>query len=48
MINKIIVEINVKIDIEFDGRIFVAVFDDIFGNRVISMIEGIGWEIEVG
>jgi len=48
MINKIIAETNVKIDIEPDGRIFVAAPDDISGNRAISMIEGIGREIEVG
>ncbi|MEZ0535806.1 polyribonucleotide nucleotidyltransferase [Caldicellulosiruptoraceae bacterium PP1] len=48
MINKIIAETNVKIDIEPDGKVFVASQDSEACKRAISMIEGIAKDIEVG
>jgi len=48
MINKIIAETNVKIDIEPDGKVFVASHDPVLGQRAINMIEGIAKDIEVG
>ena len=47
-INKIIAETGVKIDIEDDGKVFVTGTEETQCRRAISMIEGIGKEIEVG
>jgi len=47
-INKIIAETGVKIDIEDDGRVFVAAMDDQSGNRAIQMIEALTKDVEVG
>lgn len=48
MINKIIAETGVKIDIEDDGRVFVACTDITAGRKAIQIIEGIAKEIEPG
>lgn len=48
MINKIIAETGVKIDIEDDGRVFVACTDITAGRKAIKIIEGIAKEIEPG
>jgi len=48
MINKIIAETGVKIDIEDDGRVYVSTNDPESGRKAISIIEGIGKEIQPG
>lgn len=48
VINKIISETGVKIDIEDDGRIFIAAVDTAAGERAKRMIEDITVEVEVG
>ena len=48
MINKIIAETGVKIDIEDNGKVYVATTDADAGKKAIKMIEGIGREVEVG
>jgi polyribonucleotide nucleotidyltransferase len=48
MINKIIAETGVKIDIEDDGRVFVATTDAAAGRKAIQIIEGIAKEIQPG
>lgn len=48
MINKIIAETGVKIDIEDDGRVFIATPDEAAASKARRMIEGIAKEIEVG
>ncbi|NLY54297.1 MAG: polyribonucleotide nucleotidyltransferase [Firmicutes bacterium] len=48
VINKIIAETGVKIDIEDDGRIFIASVDSEAGERAKEMIEEIVAEVEVG
>ena len=48
VINKIIAETGVKIDIEDDGRIFIAAVDTVAGEKAKKMIEGIIVEVEVG
>lgn len=48
MINRIIAETGVKIDIEDDGRVFVATSDAEAGMKAIKIIEGIAKEIEPG
>ncbi|MBI4856542.1 MAG: polyribonucleotide nucleotidyltransferase [Acetobacterium woodii] len=48
VINKIIDDTGVKIDIEDDGRIFIASVDTESGNRAKEIIENIVREIEVG
>ncbi len=48
VINKIIAETGVKIDIEDDGRIFIAAVDTEAGERAKQMIEDITAEVEVG
>ncbi|MGI5878725.1 MAG: polyribonucleotide nucleotidyltransferase [Christensenellales bacterium] len=48
MINKIIEETGVKIDIEDDGRVFIATADEEASRRARSMIEAIAKDIEVG
>ncbi|HHY67348.1 MAG TPA: polyribonucleotide nucleotidyltransferase [Alicyclobacillus sp.] len=48
VINKIIDDTGVKIDIEQDGRIFIAAVDQEAGERARKMIEGIVAEVEVG
>jgi len=47
-INKIIAETGVKIDIEDDGRIYVAAMDDESGRKAIKMIEDLTKDVEVG
>lgn len=48
VIQKIIADTGVKIDIEDDGKVFVATSDEEAGKRAISMIEGIAGDIQVG
>lgn len=48
MINRIIAETGAKIDIEDDGRVFVASPDAEAGMKAIQMIEGIGKEVKPG
>lgn len=48
IINRIIAETGVKIDIEEDGKVFVATSDAEAGKRAIKIIEGIGKELEPG
>jgi polyribonucleotide nucleotidyltransferase len=47
-INKIIAETGVKIDIEDDGRVFVAAMDDESGNKAVRMIEQLTKDVEIG
>lgn len=47
-INKIIAETGVKIDIEDDGRVFVSSIDAEAGQKAMSIIMGIGKEVEPG
>ncbi len=48
MINKIIAETGARIDIEDDGRVFVAAVDIEKANKAMSLIEGIAKDVEVG
>ncbi len=48
VINKIIEETNVKIDIDDDGKVFVAALDPAGGEKAIEIINNIIKEIEVG
>ncbi len=48
MINKIIAETGVKIDIEDDGKVYVSCSDINAGRKAISIIEGIGRDVEPG
>jgi len=48
IINKIIAETGVKIDIEDDGKVYVATSDSKAGNRAIQIIEGIAKEVQPG
>ncbi|MGL4606432.1 MAG: polyribonucleotide nucleotidyltransferase [Eubacteriaceae bacterium] len=48
VINKIIDETGVKIDIEDDGRVFIASVDTESGNKAKEIIEGIVKEVEIG
>ncbi|GAV24530.1 polyribonucleotide nucleotidyltransferase [Carboxydothermus islandicus] len=48
IIKKIIDETGVKIDIEDDGRIFIAAVDKAAGEKALNIIENLTKEIEVG
>jgi len=48
MINKIIAETGVRIDIEDDGRVFIASPDQAAADKARRIIEGIAKDIEVG
>jgi len=48
IINRIIAETGVKIDIEEDGKVFVATADENAGRKAISIIEGIAGDVQVG
>ncbi len=48
VINKIIAETGVKIDIEEDGRVFVATSDEAAGRKAISIIEAIAKDVQPG
>ncbi|GJM71396.1 hypothetical protein HMSSN036_36120 [Paenibacillus macerans] len=48
IINKIIEETGVKIDIEQDGRVFIASANEEMNNKARSIIEGIVKEVVVG
>lgn len=48
MINKIIAETGVKIDIEDDGKVYVACVDAKAGEKAIKIIEGIAKDVEPG
>ena len=47
-INKIINETGVKIDIEDDGRVFIAAPDKDSGERAMKIIEALTKDVEVG
>ncbi|RKD24278.1 polyribonucleotide nucleotidyltransferase [Ammoniphilus oxalaticus] len=48
IINKIIEETGVKIDIEQDGRIFIASVDETMNNKATQIIEDLVREVAVG
>ena len=48
MINKIIAETGVKIDIEDDGRVYIATPDEAAAAKAKHIIEGIAKDVEVG
>lgn len=48
MINKIIAETGVKIDIEDDGRVFIAAVDKVAGEKALKIIEGLTKEVLEG
>ncbi|KHF37082.1 Polyribonucleotide nucleotidyltransferase [Paenibacillus sp. P1XP2] len=48
IINKIIEETGVKIDIEQDGRVFIASSNEEMNQKARSIIEGIVREVQVG
>lgn len=48
VINKIIADTGVKIDIEDDGRVFIAGQDSEMANRAKEIIEAITMDLEVG
>ncbi|MBE5780959.1 MAG: S1 RNA-binding domain-containing protein, partial [Clostridiales bacterium] len=48
MINKIIAETGVKVDIEDDGRVYIATADEEAAKKAKGMIEAIAKDIEVG
>jgi polyribonucleotide nucleotidyltransferase len=48
IINKIIAETGVKIDIEDDGRVFVATSDEKAGLRALQIIEAIAKDVQPG
>ncbi|HEX2945423.1 MAG TPA: polyribonucleotide nucleotidyltransferase [Clostridia bacterium] len=48
VINKIIDETGVKIDIEDDGRVFVATADEAAGKRALAIIEAIAKDVQPG
>ncbi len=48
VINKIIADTGVKIDIEDDGRVFIAGVDSEMANRAKEIIETITMDLEVG
>ncbi|MGG1879276.1 polyribonucleotide nucleotidyltransferase [Paenibacillus cisolokensis] len=48
IINKIIEETGVKIDIEQDGRVFIASSNEEMNRKALSIIEGIVREVAVG
>ncbi len=48
MINKIIAETGVEIDVEPDGRIFIAAVDVEAGNKAKEMIESLVMDVEPG
>jgi polyribonucleotide nucleotidyltransferase len=48
MINKIIAETGVKIDVEPDGKVFVAAVDLAAGEMALKMIENLTRDVEVG
>ncbi|MDF2840008.1 MAG: polyribonucleotide nucleotidyltransferase [Clostridia bacterium] len=48
MINKIIAETGVKIDIEDDGRVFIAAVDRAAGEKALKIIEGLTKEVVEG
>ncbi|MCI9625163.1 MAG: polyribonucleotide nucleotidyltransferase [Clostridia bacterium] len=47
-IQKIIAETGVKIDIEDDGRVFIAAVDDDAAQKAIAMVNGIANDPEIG
>ena len=48
VIQRIIADTGVKIDIEDDGRVFIATTDAKAGERALKMIEGIAKDVQVG
>ncbi|MGE5484243.1 MAG: polyribonucleotide nucleotidyltransferase [Ignavibacteriales bacterium] len=48
VINKIIAETNAKIDIEQDGKVYIASTDSAGGEKAVKMIEALTRDVEVG
>ncbi|NPV71286.1 MAG: polyribonucleotide nucleotidyltransferase [Firmicutes bacterium] len=48
VINKIIAETNAKIDIEQDGKVYIAAVDSAGGEKAVKMIEALTRDVEVG
>jgi len=48
MIRKIVEETGAQIDVEDDGRVFIAAVDQEGGQRAIDMIKGLTDEVEIG
>lgn len=48
IIKKIVEETGVDIDIEDDGRVFIAAIDPVAGKRALSIIESITKEVQAG
>ena len=48
IIKKIVEDTGVKIDIEDDGRVFIAAVDPVMGEKARKIIEGLVAEVEVG
>ena len=48
IINKIVAETGVKMDIENDGKIYVAAFDEEGGRKAREMIENLTVDVEAG
>lgn len=48
IINKIISETGVKIDIEDDGKVFIASIDQESGEKALQIIKGITGDVEIG
>ncbi len=48
MIRKITEETGAQIDVEDDGRVFIAAVDQVAGQRAIDWIKGLTDEVEVG
>ena len=48
VINKIIAETNAKIDIEQDGKVYIASTDSAGGEKAVKMIQALTRDVEVG
>lgn len=48
MINKIIAETNTKIDIENDGKVYIAAVDQEGGQKAVKMIQALTKDVQVG
>ncbi|MCR4398360.1 MAG: polyribonucleotide nucleotidyltransferase [Firmicutes bacterium] len=48
VINKIIAETNAKIDIEQDGKVYIAAADSAGGEKAVKMIRALTRDVEVG
>ena len=48
VINRIIAETGVKIDIEDNGKVFIASTDQVSGEKALAIIKGITGDVEIG